>query len=127
MRGVLFSPAAAGLRQSAATRWAGAGFNSAEDKRGCAEHPRWQAHSFIPPDQRRFNVPRSTRVSPTEYKLFVSCNNQLSVQESRRAVTHKSCFHILQSIKNRAREGPDRFSSQTGKIRVKDHLRYSRC
>lgn len=95
----VLSAAAAGLRQSAATRWAGAGFNSADDKGAALTIPDGKADSFIAPDQQRFNVPGSTWGSPTEYKLFMSCNDQLSVRESRRGIHARAVFTSFRELR----------------------------
>lgn len=121
----MLSTAAEGLRQDAATRWAGAGFSSAADKGAARPIPDGKLiHS--PERGRLTERAREHRVSPTEYKASVSGNNQLSVKETRRAVHARAAVTFFRTLRIE-RGRVQKLFSLPGKIRVKDCLCYRKC
>lgn len=93
----LLSTAAEGLRQDAATPWAGAGFSSAADKGAARTIPDGKLiHS---PGTRETECAREHWVSPTEYKPSVSGNNQLSVKETRRGAHARATVTFFRTLR----------------------------
>lgn len=99
----LLSTAAEGLRQDAATRWAGAGFSSAADKGAARPIPDGKLiHSRNEGDWMCPGAP-----GLTHWIQAPRVRQQPAVREGdKEGCTCKSCCHILQNTKNREQQSP---------------------